>query len=197
HNQSAHSAIIHNIHCAFGNAAGALQRTIAPKVCNDLSAITCPLLTVPYSANLTLRSFQDPQDESINYTLFNSDIYNPSANYSSILYRRFIPHEERQVIFDSGNPADGLITLFPEAGCRNSTGQEWHGMSASSSASERGRLITASSGNHGIGTAFAAHSLNNDLAVVLLKPVVPCKLEKINALGVQVILHGAETGLAE
>jgi len=160
-----------------------LQRTVRPKVCNNLSTTTHFLLANLNSANLTLRFFQNPQDENscsysntsaaltfttnsyprlahcfdisdlfgsnitegfvnqsqpfstynhtisqgINYTLFNSDIYGPSANYSSILYRQFIPHEERQVVFDSGNPADGLITLYSEAGCRNSTGQEWHG----------------------------------------------------------------------
>ncbi|THW82882.1 hypothetical protein D6D15_09941 [Aureobasidium pullulans] len=54
-------------------------------------------------------------------------------------------------------------------------------MSASSSDSKGGRLITASSGNHGIGT----------------NPWFACKLEKIKALGVDVIPHGAETGLAE
>ncbi|THX74594.1 hypothetical protein D6C85_08802 [Aureobasidium pullulans] len=70
-------------------------------------------------------------------------------------------------------------------------------MSASSSASKGGRLITASSGNHGIGTAFAARSLDKDLTVVLPESVVPSKLEKIKASGVDVILHGAETGLAE
>ncbi|THW11813.1 hypothetical protein D6D24_06965 [Aureobasidium pullulans] len=67
-------------------------------------------------------------------------------------------------------------------------------MSASSSASKGGRLITASSGSHGIGTAFAARSLDKDLTVNLW---FACKLEKIKALGVDVILHGAETGLAE
>ncbi|THX73088.1 hypothetical protein D6D05_07554 [Aureobasidium pullulans] len=55
-------------------------------------------------------------------------------------------------------------------------------MSASSSASKGGRLITASSGNHGIGTAFAARSLDKDLTVVLPESVVPSKLEKIKAL---------------
>ncbi|THV93884.1 hypothetical protein D6D25_09372 [Aureobasidium pullulans] len=64
-------------------------------------------------------------------------------------------------------------------------------MSASSSASKGGRLITASSGNHGIGTAFAARSLDKDLTVVLPESVA------LGNLGVDVILHGAETGLAE
>ncbi|KAH0283457.1 hypothetical protein KCU62_g9034, partial [Aureobasidium sp. EXF-3399] len=59
------------------------------------------------------------------------------------------------------------------------------------------RLITASSGNHGIGAAFAARCLEKDLTVVLPESVVPSELEKIKALGVEIILHGAETGLAE
>ncbi|KAI9044139.1 threonine ammonia-lyase [Aspergillus affinis] len=60
-----------------------------------------------------------------------------------------------------------------------------------------GRLITASSGNHGIGAAFASQALSKDLTVVLPETVMPAKLEKIRSFGVEVILHGAETGLAE
>jgi len=58
-------------------------------------------------------------------------------------------------------------------------------------------LITASSGNHGIGSARAAQSLGRKLTVVLPESVVPEKLAKIRAYGVDVVLHGAETGLAE
>ncbi|KAK1515163.1 threonine dehydratase catabolic [Colletotrichum costaricense] len=59
------------------------------------------------------------------------------------------------------------------------------------------KLITASSGNHGIGAAHAAHALNRSLTVVLPETVFPAKLAKIKSLGATVILHGAETGLAE
>ncbi|OAQ64699.1 threonine dehydratase [Pochonia chlamydosporia 170] len=69
-------------------------------------------------------------------------------------------------------------------------------MSAQSSNNAE-RLITASSGNHGIGAAFAAHALSRNLTVVLPETVVPAKLKKIESYGVDVILHGAETGLAE
>ncbi|WYZ45950.1 hypothetical protein EsH8_IX_000175 [Colletotrichum jinshuiense] len=62
---------------------------------------------------------------------------------------------------------------------------------------DRRRLVTASSGNHGIGAACAAHSLARDLTVVLPETVFPAKLEKIRAYGAAVVLHGAETGLAE
>ena len=70
-------------------------------------------------------------------------------------------------------------------------------MSKMSGQPANGRLITASSGNHGIGAACAAQALSKDLTVVLPDSVVPAKLEKIKSYGVNVILHGAETGLAE
>ncbi|KAF4449365.1 hypothetical protein F53441_7344 [Fusarium austroafricanum] len=65
------------------------------------------------------------------------------------------------------------------------------------SAQEGGRLITASSGNHGIGCALAAKTLSKSLTVVLPETVIPAKLQMIKSYGVDVILHGAETGLAE
>ncbi|CAG8947187.1 unnamed protein product [Penicillium salamii] len=70
-------------------------------------------------------------------------------------------------------------------------------MSKVSAHNAQGKLITASSGNHGIGAAFAAHALSKDVTVVLPTIVVPAKLEKIKSFGVNVILHGAETGMAE
>ncbi|QTG16961.1 threonine/serine dehydratase (plasmid) [Agrobacterium tumefaciens] len=58
-------------------------------------------------------------------------------------------------------------------------------------------MITASSGNHGIGSAHASQALGRKLTVVLPETVVVSKLEKIKSYGVEVILHGHETGLAE
>ncbi|RAK87822.1 threonine dehydratase [Aspergillus costaricaensis CBS 115574] len=66
-----------------------------------------------------------------------------------------------------------------------------------SSPSAQGRLVTASSGNHGIGASFAAKVLAKNLTVVLPTTVVQAKLEKIKSFGVEVILHGVETGQAE
>jgi len=60
-----------------------------------------------------------------------------------------------------------------------------------------GRLITASSGNHGIASSYAARILAKNLVVVLPQTVVASKLEKIRASGVDVILHGEESGQAE
>lgn len=58
-------------------------------------------------------------------------------------------------------------------------------------------VITASSGNHGIGASRAAASLGQKLTVVLPENVSAMKLEKIRSFGVEVILNGADAGLAE
>ncbi|GKT93438.1 threonine dehydratase catabolic [Colletotrichum tofieldiae] len=59
-------------------------------------------------------------------------------------------------------------------------------------ATDRKKLITASSGNHGIGAACAARALGRDLTVVL-----PETLDKIKSYGAHTILYGSETGLSE
>lgn len=70
-------------------------------------------------------------------------------------------------------------------------------MSKLSASGGDARLVTASSGNHGIGAARAARSLDRNLTVVLPETVLQAKLAKIRSYGVDVVLHGAETGLAE
>ena len=59
------------------------------------------------------------------------------------------------------------------------------------------RLITASSGNHGIASSRAAALTGQNLTVVLPETVARAKLDKIQSFGVEVIIHGAESGLAE
>lgn len=59
------------------------------------------------------------------------------------------------------------------------------------------RFITASSGNHGIGAATAAVDLGADLTVVLPENVAPMKLERIKAIGANVVIAGAEAGASE
>ncbi|KAL4947948.1 tryptophan synthase beta subunit-like PLP-dependent enzyme [Aspergillus filifer] len=61
------------------------------------------------------------------------------------------------------------------------------------------KLITASSGNHGIGAACAARILGRegDLTVVLPRSVVPVKKKAVEGYGVKVLLWGSETGAAE
>ena len=58
-------------------------------------------------------------------------------------------------------------------------------------------LITASSGNHGIACSHAARITGHNLTVVLPETVAPAKLAKVKSFGTEVILHGAESGLAE
>jgi threonine dehydratase len=58
-------------------------------------------------------------------------------------------------------------------------------------------VITASSGNHGIASAQAATSIGQALTVVLPETVAKAKLERIRSYNVNVVLHGAESGLAE
>lgn len=58
-------------------------------------------------------------------------------------------------------------------------------------------LITASSGNHGIACSHAARITGHKLTVVLPETVAPAKLAKVEGYGTQVVLHGAESGLAE
>lgn len=96
-------------------------------------------------------------------------------------------------------PARGIPGLFFKAENFQLTGSfKLRGAMAKMSASTLStRLITASSGNHGIGAARAASKLGRDLTVVLPETVVPAKIVKIKQYGVNVILHGAETGLAE
>lgn len=60
-----------------------------------------------------------------------------------------------------------------------------------------GNLITASSGNHGIGAASAAKTLSRKLTVVVPHSVVPAKLAKIKSFGANVILAGDDPGQAE
>jgi threonine dehydratase len=58
-------------------------------------------------------------------------------------------------------------------------------------------FITASSGNHGIASSLAASRLSCRLSVVLPHTVSKVKLARIRALGVDVILHGDESGQSE
>ena len=58
-------------------------------------------------------------------------------------------------------------------------------------------LVTASSGNHGIACAHAASKLKQKFIIVLPENVSPLKLERIQAYGIETILHGDETGKAE
>lgn len=59
------------------------------------------------------------------------------------------------------------------------------------------QAITASSGNHGIACSHAAQRTGTRLTVVLPEGVSPAKLARIRTYGTDVIIHGADSGLAE
>ncbi len=59
------------------------------------------------------------------------------------------------------------------------------------------KLITASSGNHGIGASAAATELGLTMTVVLPTNVAPMKLDRIKANGANALLEGAEAGASE
>jgi threonine dehydratase len=59
------------------------------------------------------------------------------------------------------------------------------------------QAITASSGNHGIACSHAAQRTGAKLTVVLPETVSPAKLARIRSYGTEVIIHGADSGLAE
>lgn len=59
------------------------------------------------------------------------------------------------------------------------------------------QAITASSGNHGIACSHAAARTGARLTVVLPETVSPAKLARIRAYGTDVVIHGADSGLAE
>lgn len=93
---------------------------------------------------------------------------------------------------------NGSTVLFKAENFQHTGSFKFRGaMSKLSAQSDDTRLITASSGNHGIAAARAAKTLSKKVTVVLPETVVQAKLQKIQAYGVDVILHGAETGLAE
>ena len=58
-------------------------------------------------------------------------------------------------------------------------------------------VVTASSGNHGLALSTAAQMTGHQLTVVLPTTVAKEKLKKIQALGVETVLHSDDSGLAE
>ncbi|KAF4184904.1 hypothetical protein CNMCM8927_001236 [Aspergillus lentulus] len=77
---------------------------------------------------------------------------------------------------------NGLVLFKAENFQRTGSFKLRGAMSKLSASSASGKnLITASSGNHGIGAACAAQTLGRDLTVVLPENVVPAKLEKIKS----------------
>jgi threonine dehydratase len=70
-------------------------------------------------------------------------------------------------------------------------------LTALDGAAQNAPFVTASSGNHGIASSLAASRLSRRLSVVLPNNVSKAKLARIRSFGVDVILHGEESGQAE
>ncbi|MFT4012714.1 MAG: pyridoxal-phosphate dependent enzyme [Paracoccus sp. (in: a-proteobacteria)] len=126
-----------------------------------------------------------------------NEIVTASAAASVRARGRIRPHVYKTPLLPARNPRGG--DLFFKAENFQLTGSfKIRGAASVMTAAPLGQaLITASSGNHGIGAARAAQSLGRELTVVLPETVIPEKLAKIRAFGVHVVLHGAQTGLAE
>jgi len=59
------------------------------------------------------------------------------------------------------------------------------------------KVVTASSGNHGIASSYAASILGHNLAVYLPENVSVEKMEKIKSFGVDIVQAGENSGLSE
>lgn len=61
----------------------------------------------------------------------------------------------------------------------------------------RERIVTASAGNHALGTAWAAKALGMPATIVVAETASPLKIEKLKALGADLVLHGSSYDEAE
>lgn len=60
-----------------------------------------------------------------------------------------------------------------------------------------GRIVTASAGNHALGVAWASRKLGIPVTIVVAETASPLKIEKLRALGADLVLHGASYDEAE
>lgn len=126
-----------------------------------------------------------------------TDIVTASAARSVQARRRIRPHIYETPLIPARNGHGGTLLFKAENFQLTGSFKIRGAASVMTAAASDQPMITASSGNHGIGAARAAQSLGRKLTVVLPESVVPEKLAKIRSYGVEVVLHGAETGLAE
>ena len=126
-----------------------------------------------------------------------NDIVTAAAALSVQARRRIAPHVYRTPLLPARNGHGGSLHLKAENSQLTGSFKIRGAASVMTACAPDRPLVTASSGNHGIGAARAAQVLGRRLTVVLPETVVPEKLARIRAHGVEVVLHGAETGLAE
>lgn len=70
-------------------------------------------------------------------------------------------------------------------------------LAALSRPSQSAKIVTASTGNHALGVAFAAQRLGRDAAVVMSRRAAPAKLNALGRFPAEVILHGDDYESAE
>jgi threonine dehydratase len=58
-------------------------------------------------------------------------------------------------------------------------------------------IVTASAGNHALGVAWASRTLRRPATIVVAESASPLKIEKLRALGADLVLHGASYDEAE
>jgi threonine dehydratase len=62
---------------------------------------------------------------------------------------------------------------------------------------DTGRIVTASAGNHALGVAWASRHLRVPVTIVVATTAAPVKIDKLRALGADLILHGDSYDEAE
>lgn len=70
-------------------------------------------------------------------------------------------------------------------------------LAALSALGDRERIVTASAGNHALGVAWASRQLGVPATIVVAETASPLKIEKLRALGADLVLHGASYDEAE
>ncbi|MGZ2255962.1 pyridoxal-phosphate dependent enzyme [Roseobacter sp. A03A-229] len=121
------------------------------------------------------------------------------AAFSVSAQRRIAPFlSETPCIPSRRSLDDGTQLLFKAENLQRTGSFKFRGaLSKLTSLSTDTPIITASSGNHGLALSTAAKITGHELTVVLPETVAREKLNKIEALGVETILHSDDSGLAE
>ena len=121
------------------------------------------------------------------------------AELSVAAYQRIRPHLTPTPCIASRQNLDGETALYFKAENFQRSGSfKYRGaLSKLTSLGTETPVITASSGNHGIALSTAARMTGHQLTVVLPTNVAQEKLKKIEALGVETILHSEDAGIAE
>lgn len=70
-------------------------------------------------------------------------------------------------------------------------------LAALSAITATGPIVTASAGNHALGVAWASHRLGVPATIVVAESAAPVKIAKLQAMGADLILHGASYDEAE